>query len=544
MLFGAASGPVPPVDPQRLNQAGSVYLTRPKLGDYIATRAELTARAAAVFAAVADGTVDVRIGHRYPLAEARSGTPRPGGPPDHRQGPARPVTPTPFHDLAAFAALPRCAGLVLSPDGTRLVTAVATPDTDGTRYRTALWEVDPTGVRPARRLTRGDPGEHDAAFTPAGDLLFLSARPVPGESDDDPPPALWTLPAGGGEAVAAGTRPGGLGRPVVARDAGTVVCTSATLPGAVTAADDATRRAARKDAKVTAILHEGTSVRFWDHDLGPARPRLLAASPIAAGPGGGELLTWTDLTPVPGGALDQAEYDVTPDGSTVVVTWRVDEPNGTSRNTLVALDVAGEHGRRTLLDDADHTVDGPVAVSPDGRWLVCRRTRRTTATEPPDHRCVVVPVGGSGDPGAARDVAPGWDRWITAFAWTPDSATLVVTADDGGRAPLFRVDLAGGTPTRLTDDHGAYSDPVVGPDGTVYALRSRSTPRPHRSGSVPPVSRFRCPRPPRRPRCPAASPRSPPPPTTAHPCAPGWCSPTVPPRRPPPRSCCGSTAAR
>ena len=70
VLFGAASGPVPPVDPQRLNQAGSVYLTRPKLHDYTATRAELTARAAAVFAAVADGTVAVRIGHRYPLAEA------------------------------------------------------------------------------------------------------------------------------------------------------------------------------------------------------------------------------------------------------------------------------------------------------------------------------------------------------------------------------------------------------------------------------------------------------------------------------------------
>jgi NADPH:quinone reductase len=70
VLFGAASGPVPPVDPQRLNRAGSVYLTRPKLHDYTATRAELTTRAAAVFAAVADGTLHVRVGHRYPLAEA------------------------------------------------------------------------------------------------------------------------------------------------------------------------------------------------------------------------------------------------------------------------------------------------------------------------------------------------------------------------------------------------------------------------------------------------------------------------------------------
>jgi NADPH2:quinone reductase len=70
VLFGAASGPVPPVDPQRLNGAGSLYLTRPKLHDYTATRAELTARAAAVFAAIGDGALHVRIGHRYPLAEA------------------------------------------------------------------------------------------------------------------------------------------------------------------------------------------------------------------------------------------------------------------------------------------------------------------------------------------------------------------------------------------------------------------------------------------------------------------------------------------
>jgi NADPH2:quinone reductase len=72
VLFGAASGPVPPVDPQRLNATGSVFLTRPKLFDYVGTREELTAKAAAVYGAVADGILDVRIGHRYPLTEARA----------------------------------------------------------------------------------------------------------------------------------------------------------------------------------------------------------------------------------------------------------------------------------------------------------------------------------------------------------------------------------------------------------------------------------------------------------------------------------------
>ena len=69
-LFGASSGPVPPFDPQRLNAAGSLFLTRPTLGHYTATREELTRRADELFAAVAAGTLDVRVGATYPLAEA------------------------------------------------------------------------------------------------------------------------------------------------------------------------------------------------------------------------------------------------------------------------------------------------------------------------------------------------------------------------------------------------------------------------------------------------------------------------------------------
>jgi NADPH2:quinone reductase len=72
VLCGASSGPVPPVDPQRLNAAGSVYLTRPKLFDHISTREELLTRADAVFGAVVDGSLRIRIGRTYPLADART----------------------------------------------------------------------------------------------------------------------------------------------------------------------------------------------------------------------------------------------------------------------------------------------------------------------------------------------------------------------------------------------------------------------------------------------------------------------------------------
>ncbi len=70
VLCGQSSGPVPPFDPQMLNQKGSLYLTRPTLAHYVATREELLARAGQVLGWVADGSLSVRIGREYSLAEA------------------------------------------------------------------------------------------------------------------------------------------------------------------------------------------------------------------------------------------------------------------------------------------------------------------------------------------------------------------------------------------------------------------------------------------------------------------------------------------
>lgn len=69
-LFGQASGPVPPVDLQVLSRKGSLFVTRPTLFDYVATRADLLARADQVLSAVAAGTLRLRIDRVLPLAEA------------------------------------------------------------------------------------------------------------------------------------------------------------------------------------------------------------------------------------------------------------------------------------------------------------------------------------------------------------------------------------------------------------------------------------------------------------------------------------------
>jgi NADPH2:quinone reductase len=71
VLFGGSSGAVPPFDLIALSQKGSLYVTRPSLANYIATREELVMRSGAVFGMIAAGKLKLRIDHIYPLAEAQ-----------------------------------------------------------------------------------------------------------------------------------------------------------------------------------------------------------------------------------------------------------------------------------------------------------------------------------------------------------------------------------------------------------------------------------------------------------------------------------------
>lgn len=70
VLYGMSSGPVPPVDPARLSEKGSLYMARTTLAHFTATREELLARTTALFAMIAEGKLKVRVAKTYPLAEA------------------------------------------------------------------------------------------------------------------------------------------------------------------------------------------------------------------------------------------------------------------------------------------------------------------------------------------------------------------------------------------------------------------------------------------------------------------------------------------
>jgi dipeptidyl aminopeptidase/acylaminoacyl peptidase len=399
---------------------------------------------------------------------------------------------TRFRDVRDYVAIPRLNALRLSPDGGWLAAVVQTRSRDGKKFVSSIWRIDPGGSAPAG-LTRSAAGETSPEFLPDGSLLFISGRPdpagppdpgqdtgldgsrvagdkapvaiagpsIPEDDDGDEKSALWLMPAAGGEPYRVASAPGGIAAVTTARAARSVILAVPTLPGSAGAEQDASRREARKRAAVTAILHESGPVRYWDHDLGPDQLSLMGAK-IGAGD---EL---HDLTPEAGRALDEQSFELTPDGSRVVTGWSAWDERGERTDRIVVIDMTTGR-QRALLSEPGYDFSAP-RISPDGRLVAGVRDTHDSYDKPGDVTLVVTALDGTSEP---IDLFAGFDRRPAAVAWAPDSGAVYFTADDRGRRPVFRADLATGQVVRLTADDGAYDSLCPAPDGRyLYAIRA------------------------------------------------------------------------
>ena len=374
-------------------------------------------------------------------------------------------------DLDSYFAMPRLANLHLSPDGSRLVLTVQTVSGDGKRFAGSLWEVATSGEAPQRRLTRSHRGETARGFLRDGSVLFTSSRPdpeqppSPGQPPDDAErDALFVLPVGGGEPRRTLAPPGGVGPVLTGRASPQVVVAVPLHPGAATFEEDEAREKARSDAGVAARLMEHYPDRYWDHDIGPRAPHLFAVAweqadtdPPAA----------MDLTPSPpwAGWLEDMPSALSEDGARVAVGT---SPHHATRFKvdLAVIDTAGGPVRTLVDRDEFH---GAIAWSPDGTTLAAASLDLGSPTSPARSHLRLVDAA----TGAVKDLLPDWEGSAHEIAWTRDGSALIITADEHGHVPVFRVELAGtGSLTRLTAS-GAYRDLAVSPDGTaLYAIRS------------------------------------------------------------------------
>jgi dipeptidyl aminopeptidase/acylaminoacyl peptidase len=402
--------------------------------------------------------------------------------------------------LDNFTAVPRVTGLVLSPDGRRLVLTVETLSADATRFVSALWEVAADGSTPPRRLTFSERGEANPAFLPDGSLVFTSpaggeppALP-PGQGSDlpaDAPPdpgaapgarpdgrsveeeagaaGLWLLPAGGGEARPLLAVPGGIRGVVAARDVDTVVVRARLFPGEPGLDADLGKARRRREAGVSGILYDALPVRWWDRELGPRFDRLLRLRGVA----GASRPEIEEITPDAAGHLeatlaseDEGAFAVGPDGDTVITAWARAGERGLRRSELQLI----RSGERRPLS-TDHLDYGEPQLSPDGRWVVALAHDEGTPERPRSVRLWLCDLG----TGKAGPVAEELDVWPVEPRWAPDSASLYFVADLEMQCPVFRYDVATGVVRRLTEA-GAFTSLCPSPDGRcVYALRASWT---------------------------------------------------------------------
>ncbi|HZC73899.1 MAG TPA: prolyl oligopeptidase family serine peptidase [Jatrophihabitans sp.] len=361
-----------------------------------------------------------------------------------------------FAELSSFVALSRVVGLALSQDGGRLVAVVQEPDRKGARYVGALWEI-PLGDGNPTRLTRSAKGEAAPAFLPDGSLAFTSTRPdAEADDSDDDDAALWLLPPHGEPQVLARAA-GGVSGPVLASQTGALVVSAARLVGSVDPEDDAARRKTRKDRKISAILHTGMPIRYWDHELGDESPRILAGS--AAG-------EFRDLTPDAELALTNADYSITADGTTLATTWRTRSRGGEFNSEAHVIDI--DTGAREVLAAGAGVQHQAPRIAPDGSRVAVLRESVGSHDTAFDTRLRIIPTG----EGARVDVELG-DLYPTEWAWSPDAGTLYVSGDLHGRGAVLAIDArTGAVRNRLAAD-AVYEQLCPAPDGSVlYALRS------------------------------------------------------------------------
>ena len=326
----------------------------------------------------------------------------------------------------------RVGAPVVSPDGKWVVVSVTEPAYDDKDQVTDLWIAPADGSGKPRRLTSTKGGESGVNWNPDGRRIAFSAR-----RDGDEASQIYVLDVTGGEAARVTSLSTGARSPRWRPDGAALHFTSSVYPGA--ADDEANRKAAaeRRARKYRARVYDSFPIRYWDRWLDDTQPHLFVQTlePNAKARdllAGSRLVAMKGFGGLQGNAADELNAVWTPDGSAVVfvATTNRDAAAYSDTNThLFTVPAAG--GEPKQLTSGSDSYNNPV-FRPDGKALYCTVTTENEETYNLTRLALLRP----GQEGAPVVVTKTFDRSVGGFAFTPDSRTVYLLAEDAGIVTL------------------------------------------------------------------------------------------------------------
>jgi dipeptidyl aminopeptidase/acylaminoacyl peptidase len=365
---------------------------------------------------------------------------------------------------ADLLALQRVSDPQLSPDGTRVLYTVATPDLKANRMARDVWMATLASGETTNLTKNGHEG--GARWSPDGrTIAFISTR---GGSMQ-----LFVMEAGGGEPTQITTLSGGVDNLVWAPDGNAIAFTSEAYPDCKDDACNARRDKEREAEPVRPRIYDHLLYRHWTSWSSGKRSHLFIVSLDAAR---------RRATGEPRDLTAGADYDVppvqregphpiafAPDSRTLCFVAITDPVEATSTNAdLFEIDANGGTPRRLTTNSG---FDGAPAYSPDGRRIAYRSQARP-GYEADKWRLMIL----DRTAGRSASLTDAFDRSVDTPLWSSDGTSIYFNAEDRGEMPLFVIPAAGGTPKPITPGSYDAEFTLAAHDSLVVARSSLKAP--------------------------------------------------------------------